>query len=108
MALSFIRARVSPRRNSLLRFFANVSTMKVIYVGSYSPSFLVVEEARLTLENEKARYFRRVSEDCSFCDECIRYNLSFVCARSKYFEHECEFFFCPLPRTTMSTIIERY
>ncbi|KAM0730597.1 hypothetical protein ACS0PU_002926 [Formica fusca] len=28
MALSFIRDKVSPRRNSLLRFFANVSTMK--------------------------------------------------------------------------------
>lgn len=57
MALSFIRAGVSPRRNSLLRFFANVSTMKVIYVRSYSPSFLVVEEARLILETKKRDIF---------------------------------------------------
>lgn len=67
MALSFIRAEISLHRNSLLRFFANVSTMKVIYVKSSSPSFFAVNKARVCLEIDETRNFRRILENCP-CD----------------------------------------
>lgn len=99
MALSFIRARVSPRRNSLLRSFANVSTMKVITRNVLLADRFSSSTKRIwLLETKKSAIFSSGFGKMSVPRPNVLDAICRLSARVRnIFEHEFFFFPPPLP-----------